>query len=149
MTAVRSLDFSVPGCPIGKDRPRFARAGKSLRVYTPTETKRYERAVALLARSALARAEKLCGPVSVRIDAWYPIPESWSRRKRASALDDGVMPTTKPDIDNVAKVVLDGLNRVAFADDAQIVDLQCRKRYGETPSVRVRVAEVATQEISE
>lgn len=145
MTAARVLAFTVPGDPVGKGRPRFARVGKGMRAYTPAATKSYEQAVALLARASLGRRGPLQGPLAVRIDAWCPIPASWSRRKHAQALDEHLMPTTKPDIDNVAKAVLDALNEIAFADDAQIVDLTCSKRYGSQPHLEVTVREI-TQE---
>lgn len=141
----RVLAFVVPGDPVGKGRPRFARVGKAVKAYTPAATKSYETAVALLARTGLGRRGPLQGPLAVRIDAWCPIPSSWSRRKHARALDEQLMPTTKPDIDNVAKAVLDALNGTAFADDSQIVDLTCTKRYGAQPHVQVTVREI-TQE---
>ena len=42
---------------------------------------------------------------------------------------DGTPHTKKPDIDNVAKSVLDALNGLAFDDDSLIHDLQIIKRY--------------------
>jgi Holliday junction resolvase RusA-like endonuclease len=50
-----------------------------------------------------------------------------------------VVPTVKPDADNVAKIVLDALNGSAFCDDAQVVHLQVLKRYAEEPGVKVRI----------
>ena len=145
MTAARVLAFIVPGAPVGKGRPRFARVGKAMRAYTPAATKSYEKVVALLARASLGSRGPLHGALAVRIDAWCPIPSSWSRRKHVRALGEQLLPTTKPDIDNVAKAVLDALNKIAFADDAQIVHLTCSKRYGSEPRLEVTVREI-TQE---
>jgi len=50
-----------------------------------------------------------------------------------------VLPTTKPDADNVVKAVFDGLNGVLWRDDVLVVDLRVRKRYAATPCVRVEV----------
>lgn len=50
--------------------------------------------------------------------------------------------TKKPDADNIAKAVLDGLNGVAFVDDSQVVALMVKKTYGLTPKVKVRIKEI-------
>jgi Holliday junction resolvase RusA-like endonuclease len=55
------------------------------------------------------------------------------------ALAGEVLPTTKPDADNVVKAVFDGLNGVLWRDDVLVVDLRVRKRYAATPCVRVEV----------
>ena len=49
--------------------------------------------------------------------------------------------TKKPDADNLAKAILDALNGVAYPDDAQIVKLTVRKRYGEADMVHVLIEE--------
>lgn len=46
------------------------------------------------------------------------------------------------DADNVLKAVCDGMNGVVFKDDSQAVSVVLAKRYGETPRLRVMVAEV-------
>lgn len=53
-----------------------------------------------------------------------------------------IRPTKKPDMDNVVKVIADSLNQVAYKDDTQIVDCQCRKFYSESPRVEVRIKEI-------
>ena len=47
--------------------------------------------------------------------------------------------TKKPDSDNVIKIVLDGLNKVAYHDDAQICKLSFEKRYSKIPRVEVKI----------
>ena len=49
------------------------------------------------------------------------------------------LPTKKPDLDNVLKAVLDGLNGIAFVDDSQVVAITVRKKYTLTPSVAVAI----------
>lgn len=53
-----------------------------------------------------------------------------------------LLPTKKPDIDNLVKVVLDGLNGLAYKDDKQIVALEAAKGYEITPLTRVTLREV-------
>lgn len=47
--------------------------------------------------------------------------------------------TKKPDSDNIIKIVLDGLNKVAYHDDAQICKLSFEKKYSEIPRVEVKI----------
>ena len=67
----------------------------------------------------------------VVIEAVFTIPKSWTRAKKAEAMA-GKLPPGKPDIDNILKVVLDGLNDVAYEDDKQVVLTQCKKVYADT-----------------
>ena len=53
-----------------------------------------------------------------------------------------IYPTKKPDADNIAKIVLDALNGVAYTDDTQVINLSVQKRYGEVPEVKVEITEV-------
>ena len=51
------------------------------------------------------------------------------------------MPTTKPDGDNILKVVLDALNGLAYDDDRQVVKMCIIKVYGSNPGLVVQVGE--------
>ena len=68
-------------------------------------------------------------PAAVRIEAVYGIPKSYSKKKRERALNGELAPTKKPDADNIAKVVCDALNGVAYVDDTQVIDLRVFKRF--------------------
>jgi len=131
--------FDVPGPPVGKARPRTrvvqpaAQGGKAFAtIYTPKESAKYENLVRLAFREKHAGPPH-DGPVHAEIWAWFPIPPSWSKRKREQASNRCPSVTTKPDLDNIAKAVLDGLNGVAFVDDKQVCDLFVTKRYSDTP----------------
>lgn len=119
--------FFVPGKVQGKARPRFS--SRSGTVYTPSKTKSYERQI----KEAYEIQEGLCreGRVVVVIEAVFPIPKSWTRAKKAAAAAGKLAPG-KPDIDNILKVVLDGLNDVAYEDDKQVVLTHCKKVYADT-----------------
>ena len=64
-----------------------------------------------------------------------------SKRKQAEASGQFIRPIGKPDCDNLAKAVMDGCNEVLYFDDAQIVALSVRKRYGLVPHVCVIIDE--------
>lgn len=52
-----------------------------------------------------------------------------------------IRPTKKPDIDNITKAVLDALNKVAYKDDAAIVQFSVEKFYSDNPRVEVTIGE--------
>ena len=83
--------------------------------------------------------------LDMRIIAYYSIPKSDSKRKREAKLDGTLRPTKKPDLDNLVKIIADSLNELAYYDDAQIVDVQCRKFYSDRPRVEVRIREIAKE----
>lgn len=124
------MDFLVDGKPQGKQRPRFSRISKT--VYTPAKTSKYEKAIA----KAYTDSGGKCIPadcyVSVSVSAFFPIPKSYTQGKRLACKHNVNRPDKKPDMDNILKVVLDGLNRVAYEDDKQVVELIGRKYYTES-----------------
>ena len=129
------IDFWLRGQPVGKQRPRFANG----RVYTPHKTKQYEMRIAAAASDVMVDKgyNPTTEPVAIHIKAQFEIPKSWPKWKREAATRREIHPQ-KPDIDNIAKTILDGLNGVAFEDDQQVVHMICEKRYGD-PLVIVKV----------
>lgn len=139
------VQFFVPGKPQGKGRPRAVARGKFVRMYTPAKTATYESTVALAASQAMAGREPFTGPVEALMTMVLPVPSSWSRRKQADATAGLVVPTTKPDMDNVVKAVFDAVNGIVWTDDVQVVGLRVRKVYGATPGVQVIVSPYVPQ----
>lgn len=133
------IQFTIQGEPQGKSRPRFNRSTGT--AYTPKETKEYEKKVAESCRSA-CRGVMYHGAVSVAVTAYYGVPKSASRSAQMAMLDDTRRPQKKPDIDNVVKVVLDGMTGVMFEDDKQVVSIVAAKFYAIEPKVVVIVDEV-------
>ncbi|MDR2209373.1 MAG: RusA family crossover junction endodeoxyribonuclease [Azoarcus sp.] len=130
--------FTVPGHPVGKARPRFTRSGHA---YTPEKTASFENLVKLAAKNAMRDLAPIEGSVSAEVISSFPVPASWSKKKRQAALNGEVMPTVKPDADNVAKAVLDAINGICYADDSQVVTLHIEKRYSATPLTVVRITD--------
>ena len=127
------ITFTVPGVPVGKGRARFVRA--TGRAYTPAKTVSYEGQIAQYAAIAMVGREPLLGPVRLFIEATFPKPASWSKKRAAETL----WHTGKPDFDNLAKNVGDGLNGIAWRDDAQVCSAQVIKRYSNDGSAWLRV----------
>lgn len=133
--------FTVVGKAVGKGRPRVSTIAGRPRLYTPATTVAWEQLVADAARSAMGSQSPVEGPVSVRIAIDVQIPQSWSKARRKAAEDKQVHPG-KPDLDNVAKAVLDALNGICYQDDKQVVRLVVVKRYGVEPMIEVFMHEV-------
>lgn len=134
-----TITFTVPGVPVAKARPRATTIGGAARLYTPGKTRDYEQLVGLSARGAMCKAPPIDRAVAVSLDIRLPVPASWSKTRRADALAGRVFASSRPDVDNQAKAVLDGCNGVVWVDDAQVVRLTTQKRYAETPGVDVLV----------
>lgn len=133
-----SVDIELCGKPEGKGRPRFARSGHA---FTPANTRTYEANLKYSAQEAMAGRPPIDGPVRVRVEALFPIPKSWSKKKQAEAMAGNVWPTCKPDWENVAKM-LDAFNEVVWRDDAQVVEGVIRKVYSDRPALRVTVSAI-------
>lgn len=131
---MKEITFTIPGKPFAKQRPRFSR--KSGTAFTPKETVGFENAVRSIAATMFK--EPIQGPVGVCILAKFEPPPSWSKRKRAEHLKL-VWHTQKPDQDNIAKAICDGLNRIAFADDSQIASHACQKIWSDRAETIVTV----------
>ena len=112
MLALESTTFKVPFVR-GKERPRFARG----RVYTPRVTQKAEEEIGLAYKAAGGTLAPKGVPVTVSITV-HKAPAKSTPKRVLMKLD-----LRKPDLDNVIKLVLDGLNGVAYEDDSQVVSI--------------------------
>lgn len=119
----------VPAKPQPKAR---ARVGKNGRVHTPKQTVVAEAWVRMCVVEAVG-TPRLEGPVAMRATFVMPVPRTWSKAKQSAALRGEVHPVTKPDWDNLAKMLSDALNGIAWQDDAVVVRAEVVKRYGPEP----------------
>lgn len=139
------------GPPRGKGRPRTRVVGQFATIYTDKKTRDFENELKAAGIEAMGDRAHLDEALSVVVHAHLPIPESFSRAKRAAALAGDLMPTGKPDFDNVLKM-LDGLNHhpprfkgdrekrpIIWRDDSQIVACQFLKKYSEHPRLEIVV----------
>lgn len=138
------MRIEVYGQPQGKQRARVCVRGNFARAYTPEKTASYENLINLSYIQALGGIPSPYWdkPVRIYIQAIYQIPKSFSKKRAAAALNGLVRPQVKPDIDNVIKVVCDALNKVAYKDDTQVVEISACKWYGTEPMLRIDIAEV-------
>lgn len=142
---LRRVVFAIPGQPVAKSRPQFARQGSFVRTYTPEKTATYENLVKLFATQAMSGRPPIEGPVELWLDINLQIPASWSKKRQREAAAGLVAATKKPDADNVLKAVKDGMNGIVWLDDAQAVEYRISKRYSTSPCVQVSVEQLPLQ----
>ncbi len=146
----KPITLVLLGNPRGKLRPRFRAFGKGKakgHAYTDAKTREYEdNLYGVASRYMLDHGMRLLeGPLVVEIDAWMSIPAGFSKKKKAAALACKVLPTVKPDFNNIAGP-LDALNGVVWVDDKQIVRGTVTKRYSDTPRLVVKIIEIDSLE---
>lgn len=123
--------LTISGEPQGKGRHRAVCRGDHIATYTPRKTKDYEDEVRFCYRQEYGdlMAFAVDEPVSATIIAAFGIPKSSSKKRKVEMMAGRVLPTKKPDTDNIAKIVLDALNGLAYPDDKQVVELHVIKVY--------------------
>ena len=137
-----TCDFEIEGKPVGKGRPRFKRMKNFVQTYTPEKTSEYEKLVRIRFQNAGGIITEK--PVRVEIAAFFAPPKSVRKKQRQEMLANLILPTKKPDCDNIAKIVLDALNQIAYKDDSQVVELSVRKQYASEAKVSVHIEEIET-----
>jgi len=109
----------LAGEPQGKGRARAVRRGNYIGHYTPEKTRTYEGMIRSAAMDALGNKAPFEDPVEFVLRAVFPVPTSWSGRKRQRALTGEIKPGKKPDLDNIVKAWNDALNGVVYRDVAK------------------------------
>ena len=131
--------FTIYGEPVPKGRPRFSTRGKFPVAYTPEKTKAYEFEVGMMALAAMGGSKPLEGALEAFIYVTFPVPASYSKKRTEACLSDSEKHTKKPDLDNICKILFDGMNGIVFKDDSQITSIHATKVYGEVAKVEVIV----------
>ena len=112
--------------PIPKARPRLSKFA----VYTPKKTADYEK---LIAYEWKRRYKDLILKGAVKLDLLFCFKKAKTCKK--------TLHTQRPDIDNLEKAILDGLNKTAFVDDCQVVELNSKKLFASTDAVLISITE--------
>jgi Holliday junction resolvase RusA-like endonuclease len=134
-----SIMFTIYGHPVAKGRPRFSTRGKFPVAYTPEKTKTYESEVGMMAKAAMGASKVLDGALEAFIYVTFPVPTSYSKKRTEACLNDTEKHTKRPDLDNVIKAVIDGMDKIVFNNDSQITSIHSTKVYGEVAKVEVMV----------
>lgn len=134
------VSFVVPGEPVAKGRPRFTANGHA---YTPEKTTNYETLVRWeyhLQTNGFRFADE--AELGMRVEAFFDIPKSKSKRAQHDMEIGLVHHTKRPDADNLLKAIADALNHVAYKDDSAICYVEVTKKYSRTPCARITIWEL-------
>jgi len=109
--------------PHAKGRPKVSTFGGHAQVYTPKKTRIAEADIKAAIRNKIAKAQRFgAGEALVLWVTFYVVrPKSAPKRVKH--------PVTRPDLDNYMKTLLDSLNKFAFPDDSQIVNIHAKKAF--------------------
>ena len=129
-------EMFLPFDPVPKGRPRFTRTGHA---YTPAKTAKYEKEIAEYYKGREGTLFE--NAITVKIIFAMPIPKSASKKIRQKMSIGEYKYTKKPDVDNLAKAVLDALNGVAYTDDSLITHLTVGKHYSTFPGIWLTIKE--------
>ncbi len=141
-TRIVRINFVLPGKPVAQGRPRFYRKGNFVVATDPKPSKVYKADIAYIAQKAREEAGlegMFEGPLGMQILAYFPCPKSKWRVKNPRPEEHH---SKRPDADNIAKSVKDGLSGVLYHDDGQISELIVRKRIaaqGDGPRIEVEL----------
>lgn len=134
--------YYIPIKPVPKQRPQFNSRTKT--AYTPRRTLTYEKEIkSHINRSMREKKYKPIQdkdiPLKITLVFTFSIPKSWSKSKKELALSGQVYPigSNLGDVDNLAKAVLDAMNKSVYQDDRQIIELNIKKNYGEQEGIIV------------
>lgn len=133
-------NFEIKEKAIGKERPRYN--PKTKRMYTPTKTSSFEEKIKWAFKAKYnVETELSTRPFKAKIIAVFEPAASLSKKKKEELLFK-IDYTKKPDADNIAKIVLDSLNGLAYKDDSQVSALLVLKDYGTENKVIVELEEI-------
>lgn len=120
-------NLEINARPIPKQRPRLSKFA----VYTPKKTADYEK---LIAYEWKRRYKDLILKKAVKLDLLFCFKKAKSCKKDYH--------TQRPDIDNLEKAILDGLNKIAFEDDCQVVEMKSQKVFSDVDKIVITVTEL-------
>lgn len=125
--------------PIPQSRPRFDSRNK--RACEKANIKSYKQRVGYIARKEFKKPIKRDIPLEISMKFYMPIPQYLSKvKKNRLTLEKEVRYVTKkPDLDNLLKAILDGLNSIAYFDDGQVVKLHVEKVYSFEPRTEIEI----------
>ena len=115
--------------PMSSPRPRRASHGG---VYMPKSYQDWKLLFGFKIKKLVTMHD---GPVIIDLEFNFKKPKSWSKKKKAEA----DWHTSKPDMDNLEKSVLDALNGIAYKDDSQVCKVTKEKKWAEEDAIFISV----------
>jgi Holliday junction resolvase RusA-like endonuclease len=129
------ISILIPGEPIAKARPRWARWG----MYSPKKTVNYETLIQAIFCEKHRGFIPTKGPVRLEALAYFTIPKSAGKKKSLLMANGVIKPTKRPDADNILKIIADSLQGIAFKNDSQIIEAHIYKLYSDYPRLEISI----------
>lgn len=131
------MEFTFNDKPVAKQRPRFGDKGK---VYDPQHKKYLEYKCDAANQIRSQGSERpLEDAISVNMTFHMPMPKKWPQKRKEEQL--GKPMTSKPDVDNLMKWILDVLSGIAYKDDRFVTSGCFQKVWGYEGKVEVSIYE--------
>ena len=139
----QQLVLICPGTPkaLARHRYKIGKGKKTMNSYNPSKDDQQA-----FINSVQGQLPNIpwTGPISIQINFFFPRPRDHYKKVGGvytSSLKKSapMQYTRRPDIDNLAKFVLDALNKLAFEDDAQVVHLSATKQFADERGARTEV----------
>ena len=137
---METISFEIMGEAQAQGRPRAGKSysGKTV-LYDPAKSRDFKQYVKLIAAQYKPQ-ELITGPIYLELTFYQPTPKKYHTKPKQALIEAGaLLPVTKPDVDNLAKGVKDGLSKIIWQDDSQVVSMMVRKLYSMTPRVVVHI----------
>lgn len=143
------MKLTIPGNPIPKMRPRFARQGNFVKTYDVQgkEIKYVQNCVIRQIRELINHPDKKISLEAsemahssifvVEMRFYMPIPRHCKNKALNEKLWNFEFHNHKPDVSNLIKFYEDCLNGILFHDDSQIVEIRARKLYSDNPRTEI------------
>jgi Holliday junction resolvase RusA-like endonuclease len=148
--SVYRAEFVFDVIPVPKERPRVVKNPKTGAVfgYTPERTAAMGRSVKAVISRVMGQAKPISGPLRIDMTFVMPLPASWPKWKKEAALEGLIVPTGRPDMDNLEKNLLDAANETLIVDDSYVINRHAWKIYGETPAIKMSVEQTGQHDIN-
>jgi Holliday junction resolvase RusA-like endonuclease len=85
------------------------------------------------------RDNPIASPISLDLIFFMPIPKSTSSIRKKQMINGSIFHCHRPDVDNLAKLILDCLNNIVYLDDSQVIEMKAKKVYSEKPGTLIRI----------
>ena len=132
-------NYIVYGNPAAQKRHRHFNRGKFTQTYDPSKTDKQDFVSQIIQQRPKT---PFVYPLIVSINFYFNRPKShYGSGKNADKLKQSApfFHTSKPDIDNLIKFVLDAMNGIFFKDDYLITKIKSEKNYSDTPRTTIKI----------
>ncbi len=135
------INLVFDGEPIPQGRPRASYRGGRVHVRDTDKSRNYKNYIRTMAQLQY-KGKPLEGALQAHVDVYRPIPKSTSNVRREKKENKEIRPIVRPDLDNYIKSIFDGLDKITWNDDAQVVELSASKFYSINPRVEIIIKEL-------